>query len=227
MHKISIIIPTLKEADCIQQTLSHLQLLRQRGHEVILVDGGSEDDTLALAAGLIDQCIKCKPGRAQQMNAGAKLAKGDLLLFLHADTWLPDDADKIIFSAKQRRYAFWGRFDVRFDDPLFIFKIIAFCMNWRSRLTGIATGDQAIFVSRSLFHSSGSFPRQPLMEDIELSKRLRKQLRPLCLSAKAVTSSRRWRRRGIVRTILLMWRLRFAYYCGTDPSKMASQYTNR
>jgi rSAM/selenodomain-associated transferase 2 len=225
--QLSIIIPTLNEADYIQQTLHHLQSLRQRGHEVIVVDGGSQDDTPALASGLADKYIKSERGRARQMNTGADHASGDILLFLHADTHLPVNADELIFTSGKNHPYSWGRFSVRFNDRHWMFSVIAFFMNWRSRLTGIATGDQVIFVNRNLFTAAGAFPEQPLMEDIELSKRLHKRLRPVCLSAIAYTSSRRWRQRGIIRTVLQMWWIRLAYFCGADPEKLAAQYLGK
>ena len=227
MKKLSVIIPTLNEADCIQHTLNHLQPVRDRGHEIILVDGGSDDNTLAMTTGLVDITTRSDKGRAMQMNTGAKRASGDILLFLHADTLLPVNADKILIEAGNKKTDFWGRFDVHFNDPLWMFTLIASFMNGRSRLTGIVTGDQAVFVSRNLFQLCGGFPVQPLMEDIELSRRLRRRQRPLCLQARAIISSRRWRRHGIFRTVLLMWWLRLAYFCGVDARKLAGFYADK
>jgi rSAM/selenodomain-associated transferase 2 len=225
--KLSIIIPTLNEADNIEQTLHHLQTLRQRGHEIIVVDGGSQDNTLVLTQGLVDKLMMSECGRARQMNAGAEAATGDILIFLHADTRLPPDADEVMPGATDNQLPGWGRFDVQFDDHYWMFAIIALFMNWRSRLTGIATGDQAIFISSGLFQSTGGFPDQPLMEDIELSKRLSRQQRPLCLTVKVVTSSRRWRRHGVIRTVLLMWWIRCAYFFGASPVKLARHYAGK
>ncbi len=227
MQKLSIIIPTLNEAEHIQQTLNYLQALRRKGHEVIVVDGGSIDNTVTIAASLSNTVIQTKAGRALQMNAGADNASGDVLLFLHADTELPRDADRGVLKQFRQGQDSWGRFDVTFDVDYWPYSFIAFCMNWRSRITGIATGDQSIFVARPLFKSVGGYPEQPLMEDIELSRRLRKSRRPICLPSKVVTSSRRWRKHGIIRTILLMWYLRLAYFFGVDASRLAARYSNK
>lgn len=227
MRKLSIIIPTLNEGKHIQKTLHRLQGFRQRGHEVILVDGGSQDATRAIASNLCDVCVQASKGRAIQMNTGAKLASGEILLFLHADTVLPDDADAAIDKLGKNVSDFWGWFTISFDSQHWMFPIIAFFMAWRSRITGIATGDQSIFVSRKLFQSIGMYPEQALMEDIELSKRLRRRLQPCCLLPKVITSSRRWQKHGIFRTILLMWFLRLAYFCGVDASRLAARYSKK
>jgi len=163
-------------------------------------------------------------GRAQQMNAGAATAFGDVLLFLHADTRLPDGAKGLIDAALTGNRHVWGRFDVRLDGVGWRLRVVAAAMNVRSRLTGIATGDQAIFARRSVFERVGGFPLQPLMEDIELSRRLRAISRPVCIRARAVTSARRWESRGVGRTIVLMWWLRFAYWCGVSPERLARRY---
>jgi len=221
--RLSVIVPTLNEAASIGDTLQPLQALRSRGHEVILVDGGSEDDTLQLAAGLADLCISAPSGRARQMNAGAAAARGDVLWFLHADTRAAPAADRVIAAACATPGC-WGRFDVHLSGRQPLLRVVERLMNLRSRMTGIATGDQGIFVSRALFERVGGFPDLPLMEDIELSKRLRRIRRPLCLSQQLVTSSRRWERRGIVRTIALMWYLRLAYFLGVPAERLALRY---
>jgi len=221
---LSIIIPALNEAQGIVRTLEALQPLRARGHEVIVVDGGSADGTTAAAAPLADRCVAAPRGRARQMNAGAALAAGEALLFLHADTRLPADADRAVLAALAARS--WGRFDVRIDGRSPLLGLVALCMNWRSRLSGIATGDQAIFVRREAFTAAGGFPDIPLMEDIALSARLKRLSRPACLAAKAVTSGRRWERRGVLRTVLLMWRLRLGYFRGAAPDELARRYAN-
>lgn len=219
---LSIIIPALDEANGIAETLQHLQVLRRRGHEIILVDGGSRDATATLARPWVDQVIHSARGRAVQMNTGARVTRGNVLLFLHADTQLPPDADRLILSALGKRQ--WGRFDVRLSGTRPLLRIIEGMMNGRSRLTGIATGDQAIFVRRDSFQAVGGFPAIPLMEDIALSHALKKLGRPQCLRARVITSSRRWEQRGLVRTILLMWRLRLAYWLGADPARLAKRY---
>ena len=218
---ISIIVPTLNESHGITATLTHLQALRQAGHELIVVDGGSMDDTVTHAAPLADRLVTAPRGRARQMNAGAAAATGDVLLFLHADTILPIDAAAHITVDNNH---LWGRFDVRLSGTHPLLRIVESMMNLRSRLTGIATGDQALFVERALFLVVGGFPEQPLMEDIALSRKLKRHGRPLCLRIKVTTSSRRWEQNGIWSTILLMWRLRLAYFLGADPARLARLY---
>lgn len=220
--KLSIVMPVLNEADAIEATLQALAPLRARGVEVIVADGGSCDGTLALARPLADRVLAAPRGRATQMNAGAAAAAGDALLFLHADTRLPDDADLLVLAAL-RDGAEWGRFDVRFDAGG-AFALIAAMMNLRSRWTGIATGDQAMFMTRDAFARAGGFPPIALMEDIALSARLKRLARPVCLHARVTTAARRWRQHGTLRTVLLMWRLRLAYYLGADPAKLARRY---
>ena len=221
--RLSIVMPVLNEAAGLQATLQALQALRAVGHELIVVDGGSHDDSAALAAALADQVVHSPRGRARQMNAGAAQARHDTLLFLHADTRLPAAADAAIAQALQRG-ARWGRFDVRIEGRSAWLPMVAWFMNRRSRLTGIATGDQALFVQRALFRQLGGFPEQPLMEDVELSHRLRAQSRPACLRARVVTSGRRWDERGAWRTIVLMWRLRWLYWRGTPAEQLARAY---
>lgn len=218
---LSIVVPVLNEAACIEDALRALAPLRTRGAEVIVADGGSTDGTPALARPLADHVLAAPRGRAAQMNAGAALARGDLLLFLHADTRLPPEADRLVNDALMGHL--WGRFDVRFDERG-IFALIAFTMNLRSRLTGIATGDQAMFITRAAFARAGGFPPIALMEDIALSAALKRLGRPAALHARVTTAARRWRRHGIARTVLLMWRLRLAYFFGTDPEKLARLY---
>jgi rSAM/selenodomain-associated transferase 2 len=220
--KLSLIIPTLNEAENIAATLAPLQPLRQQGHELIVSDGGSSDATVALAQPLVDHLINSEPGRALQMNSGAALANGDVLLFLHADTQLPDNAAQLIEHALHKKT--WGRFDVRLSGTQPLLRLIEFMMNWRSRLTGICTGDQALFISHGIFHALGGFPEIPLMEDIAISAALKQQSRPACIATPVITSSRRWEQHGILRTLFLMWRLRLAYFCGADPERLAARY---
>ena len=219
---LSIVVPVLNEAAEIETTLQALAPLRTRGCEVIVVDGGSADDTLALAKSLADRTIAAPRGRASQMNAGGATAKGDVLLFLHADTRLPENADALVIDALSRSRRAWGRFDVRFTKGAL--PLIAWTMNVRSRLTGIATGDQAMFVTRKAFESVGGFPEIALMEDIALSARLKRISRSAFVSARVTTSPRRWQKHGTMRTILLMWRLRFAYFFGAPPEALARAY---
>ena len=219
---LSIVVPVLNEAAEIETTLQALAPLRTRGCEVIVVDGGSADDTLALAKSLADRTIAAPRGRASQMNAGGATAKGDVLLFLHADTRLPENADALVIDALSRSRRAWGRFDVRFTKGAL--PLIAWTMNVRSRLTGIATGDQAMFATRKAFESVGGFPEIALMEDIALSARLKRISRSAFVSARVTTSPRRWQKHGTIRTILLMWRLRFAYFFGAPPEALARAY---
>src|SRR5260221_12815658 len=205
---LSIIIPTLIEAANIEATLRPLQALRARDAEIVVVDGGSTDATRELAAPLADRVMHSAPGRATQMNAGGNAATGDVLLFLHADCALPDDAGALIAQALVLPQAQWGRFDVRIAGKHFMLPIIAWFMNQRSRLTGIATGDQGIFVRRIAFTRLGGFPDQPLMEDIEFSQRMGKLCLPVFIAARLGTSGRRWEKHGVWRTIGLMRRLR-------------------
>ena len=221
---LSIVIPCLDEADGIAATLGALAPLRARGAEVIVVDGGSQDATVAQARPLADTVVTAPRGRAAQMNAGAARARGEILLFLHADTLLPEAADALVVDGLQRLRRGWGRFDVSIASRNPLLRVVAALMNARSRLTGIATGDQAIFVTRSLFTAAGGYPEIPLMEDIALSRRLKRFGPPLCLRHKLITSGRRWEKRGVLRTILLMWRLRLAYWLGADPHKLAVRY---
>jgi len=224
MIALSIIVPTLNEADGIVAHLTALQPLRRRGSEVIVVDGGSGDDTPKLAAPLADQVIAARRGRAGQMNAGARCARGDVLLFLHADTRLPVSADSLLAEQLTDERWGWGRFDVVIEGTHPLLRLVAWSMNRRSRLTGIVTGDQALFVRREVFAQVGGFPELPLMEDIALSRRLKCLGRPLCLSQRVITSGRRWEQRGVLRTIVLMWRLRAWYWLGADPSRLAKTY---
>lgn len=225
MH-LSIIIPTLNEANNIASMLTHLQPMRARGAEVVLVDGGSSDATIEHAAGSVDQIIRSKPGRAAQMNAGAAAAHGDALLFLHADTQLPAGADDSIAKALTEHA--WGRFDVTIQGAHWMFPVISWFINHRSALTGIATGDQALFCTADFFKRVGGFPLQPLMEDVRfctLACRLEKPA--LIRNARVTTSGRRWEKQGVFRTILLMWRLRLQYYLGADPHKLHAAYYGR
>jgi rSAM/selenodomain-associated transferase 2 len=222
--RLSIIVPMLNEAPVLPELLEQLLPVRRAGVEVILVDGGSTDgsDTVAACAGFA--VLHSNRGRARQMNAGAAAASGDVLLFLHADTRLPEDAVHLIEEALADGRHAWGRFDVEFDVRTWTMDATAFGMNHRSRLTGIATGDQALFMTRSAFQAVGGFPDQPLMEDVEITARLRRQSRPACIRRPVRTSARRWQARGPWRTILLMWSLRLKYWLGASPESLARQY---
>ena len=222
-QKISIIIPVLNEAETIQSFLQALQPLRKQGHEVVLVDGHSDDDTCALARPLVDRMFSSQPGRARQQILGAKMSTGQVLLFLHADTKLPEKAEQVILSALAQGF-FWGRFDVQLSGSHWLFRMIEKMMNWRSCLTGIATGDQSLFVAKMLYNDVGGMPAIELMEDIELSKRLLKFCKPACLKSIVITSSKRWEKNGILRTILFMWSLRLQYFFGIKPEVLVKKY---
>jgi rSAM/selenodomain-associated transferase 2 len=221
---LSIIIPTLNEQTIIVESLQILQPLRKMGHEVIVVDGSSTDNTRALAAPLVDSILVSRRGRAWQMHLGAKFAHYDILLFLHADTRLPTQADSLVINGLSKKRRQWGRFDVRLSGQTLSLRMIERFINWRSRLTGIATGDQAIFVPRRLYMQIQGFPNIPLMEDVALSRQLKKFSRPFCIQTPVITSSRRWEKQGIVRTILLMWGLRLAYTLGISPHTLKKYY---
>jgi rSAM/selenodomain-associated transferase 2 len=224
MAKLSIIMPVLDEGEHITAALEALADLRALGAEVIVVDGGSRDATIQRARMRADRVISAPRGRALQMNAGAAKAAGDVLLFLHADTRLPRDTDYVVFNGLERSKREWGRFDVKIDGRSPLLAIVGRLMGLRSRLTGIATGDQAIFVQRAAFQAVGGFPEIALMEDIALCKRLKRVSRPLCLAERVTTSGRRFDKDGVLKTLMLMWRLRLRYFLGADPAELARQY---
>lgn len=220
---VSIIIPVWRESATIAATLDALGPWRSAGHEVVVVDGGSDDGTREKAAPRCDRVVVAPRGRACQMNAGAARCRGDILLFLHADTCLPDEAPRLLteFYTSGRH---WGRFNVRLSGGRPLFRVIAWFMNQRSRLTGVATGDQAMFVRRSTFDALGGFANLPLMEDVELSRRLKLVSQPYCITEPVVTDSRRWQTHGAWRTIWLMWRLRWRYWRGESAESLAKVY---
>jgi rSAM/selenodomain-associated transferase 2 len=221
--RLSIIIPTLNEADNMATTLAPLQAMRARGAEVIVVDGGSSDATCDIALPICDRVISGTRGRAAQMNLGAAHATGDVLWFLHADTVAPPHADRVIMDQISRG-AKWGRFDVAISGHHVMLSVIAWFMNHRSRLTGIATGDQGLFILRKTFIDVGGFPDQPLMEDVELCKRLKLLSPPAALRERLITAGRRWEQHGVWRTIFLMWQLRLRYFFGASPIDIHSAY---
>ena len=220
---LCIVMPVLDEGERLLAALRDLQRFRQRGVRVVVVDGGSKDNTPQIARAHADLALVAPRGRAAQMNAGAAVCTARVLLFLHADTRLPDNADALVQDATLTRHG-WGRFDVHIDSPALMLRIVGGAMNLRSRWTGIATGDQAVFVRQDLFDAAGGFPDIPLMEDIALSAALKKLGPPACLHQRVTTSARRWQRHGVWRTIWLMWRLRAAYFFGADPARLARDY---
>ena len=223
-RQLSVIIPTLNEAGCILSTLEALQPLRSQGHEIILVDGGSSDATLDLSQALVDRAVQSPPGRARQMQAGADLSSGSILWFLHADSNIPSRADTLIMAALEKTRADWGRFDIAFTDSHPLMRCVAWFMNQRTRLTGIATGDQGIIVRRTLFDKVGGLPSIPLMEDISFSRSLKQHGRPCRVIQTLGTSPRRWHTHGILRTIVTMWGLRLAYFAGIKPEQLVKFY---
>jgi len=218
----SIIVPMLNELEVLPELLDHLKSFAARDCEVLLVDGGSEDGSVDMAQTSGLKVMRCAKGRALQMNAGAQHSKGAVLVFLHADTRLPINSLQVISTGLEKSR--WGRFDVRISGDHFMLRIVAALVNVRSRLTGIATGDQAIFMQRSLFVDIQGFPEQPLMEDIEISKRALQVERPACLGAKVTTSGRRWLQHGIWQTIWLMHKLRWAYWRGVPAKELVQRY---
>ncbi|MFZ5558587.1 MAG: TIGR04283 family arsenosugar biosynthesis glycosyltransferase [Pseudomonadota bacterium] len=222
--RLSVVVPALDEEAAIGATLARLAPLRAAGHQVVVADGGSGDRTVEIARPLADAVLVAGRGRARQMNAGAAAARGEVLLFLHADTLLPETAADDVLDGLRASGRRWGRFDARLSGAHPLLRIVERMMNARSRLTGIATGDQALFVERALFAEMGGFPDIPLMEDVALSKRLKRAGPPLCLRTRVVTSSRRWEERGVLRTIGLMWGLRAAYAAGVSPERLARLY---
>ncbi|PCI06590.1 MAG: glycosyl transferase [Gammaproteobacteria bacterium] len=226
--KISIVIPVLNEENHLSIILGSLQKYRDSGHQVIVADGGSSDNSVKLASVGADDVVVSLAGRAMQMNSSAAIATGDVLLFLHCDTVLPHDAIELItkqcLSSKSTNIDFWGRFDVRLSSRRKIYRVIEKLMNLRSRYTAVATGDQAIFIERDLFKRIGGFPEIALMEDVAISKILKQLAEPFCINKKVITSSRRWETHGVIKTVLLMWKLRLLYLFGVSPDKLARLY---
>lgn len=224
--RISIVVPVLNEAVGIVPALQRLQEFRTAGHELILVDGGSQDQTVELAVDLVDNLIHSRPGRATQLQAGAAQASGSLLWFVHVDTQIPISAFEDLLRTAQQQSSprYWGRFDVRISGAHWFLPVVAWCMNQRSRLTRVTTGDQGMFVSRLLYQDTGGYRPLALMEDIEYSKRLRQICAPVCLQGPLTTSGRRWDKKGVWRTILLMWFMRLAYFLGVSPKRLAGWY---
>lgn len=220
---LSVIVPVRNEVQALPLLLADLAPLRAAGAQLVVVDGGSDDGTRERAVGHVDLLLQSEPGRARQMNAGAAAANGEYLWFVHADTRVSAQAVERLLSALAGQPC-WGRFDVSLSGSGLAFRLIGSMINLRSRLTGVASGDQGIFMARATFDALGGYAPIPLMEDLELCRRLKRLARPQCLRPPLSTSSRRWERGGVWRTVLLMWRLRLAYYCGTNPEQLARRY---
>jgi len=222
--KFSIIIPTLNEEKTIENCLNSI---KKNGFEceIIVVDGGSSDQTVMLADPVVDKGITFEKGRAKQMNYGSENATGEILVFLHADTLLPSNALNEIEQAIPFKQGVWGRFDIQLSGKMAGLPVVSALMNWRSRLTGIATGDQVIFISKKLFEKIGGYPDILLMEDISLCAQLKKISPPLCLTEKVISSGRRWETRGLIKTILLMWSLRLRYFFGENTDTLSMLYS--
>jgi rSAM/selenodomain-associated transferase 2 len=220
-NKLSIIIPVLNDALALSSLLVSLQGVRD-SVEIIVVDGGSKDASCDVAERHAHRLLHTAAGRAAQMRAGAQAATGGWLWFVHADSVL---SPSLLVSMQQLPDHWqWGRCDVQFDDPRPAFRVIAFFMNWRSRLTGICTGDQGIFVRRQLYDGVGGFAALPLMEDVELSARLKRKARVHRPGTPLVTSARRWQKHGVLRTVLLMWWLRLQFFAGVPATTLHQRY---
>lgn len=219
---LSIILPVFNEGEQLVGYLQALQKLRGADCEIIAVDGGSTDGSLTLLQLYCDQVVRSTKGRARQMNAGALIAHGEKLIFLHADTLLPSNAKTLISQALAS--ADWGRFDVKLDSHGLIYQLIGTFMNWRSRCSKICTGDQALFFNKTFFLALGRYPDIPLMEDIAICKAAKARGEFAALNSKVTTSARRWKKNGVIKTILLMWELRLRYFLGQSPSSLAHRY---
>lgn len=217
IQNVSIIVPLLNEKVVVPSLLQQLATLD--AEQIIIVDGGSTDNTRELVGAAGYQVFQSAAGRARQMNAGAQQATQSMLLFLHADTILPNNYKSELAKAKV-----WGRFDVQFSSSLKVMKMVAFFINLRSRISGVATGDQAIFIDRDAFNAIGGFPDFPIMEDVALCKRLRHMHRPFSSRARVTTSARRWEQHGVASTIVKMWLYRLAYFFGVSPLTLKRGY---
>ena len=224
MPKLSIIIPVLNEALFLSTQRDIFKSLISDGHEIIIVDGGSEDKSVQIARSVVNETFITKACRGYQLHFGAMKSNNDTLLFLHADSLLPEDAAILILDVLTQSNKHWGRFNISFSSTTPVFSIIAWFMNIRSCLTGIVTGDHAIFVSRDIYFKSGGFADITIMEDIDICKRLKKFSMPICLHDKVITSSRKWEAQGIIRTIFKMWCLRLLYFCGISTNRLEKLY---
>lgn len=221
---LSIIVPVLNEARTIAGVLNTLRPFRQRGAEIIVVDGGSDDDTAQLAQPLADRVVKAPRGRAAQMNEGAKVASGFIFLFLPTETRLPPDADTQMMVGRNRDTSVWGRFDMHLTGRHPLLPIVARILNWRSRMSGIASSEQAIFVQRETFFRLGGFADIPVMDDVEMSKRLKAISPPICVTSRVTVPGKRFDREGFWTTLRMMWLMRFRYRTGMKPAEILKRY---
>lgn len=224
MTSISFVIPILNEEAALTKQSSSFQALIKEGHEIIAVDAGSFDASVAIAENIGCVCLNSKASRGLQLHIGAEKCSNDIIVFLHADTQLPKSAVQSILNTLSANKKYWGRFDVAFTNSSLVFKTIAWFMNRRSCITAVVTGDHTLFIKRETYFALGGFANIPLMEDVELSKRLKKHSRPACLKDTVITSSRKWETNGILKTVLSMWRFRLLFYFGASPEKLAKQY---
>ena len=219
--QLSIIIPVLNEADCLDQGLARLFALQwvTNHAEVIISDGGSNDGSLDIAGKYPCSIVRSNPGRATQMNTASKLAQGKFLLFLHADSTLPED-----FNCFIETDAKWGFYRLRLSDNALVYRIIETAINLRTRFSHVAGGDQGLYFKRNFFESINAYPKIPLMEDIAICKAARRLAKPFVIGSAISSSNRRWRNNGIVKTVLLMWSLRLAFWLGVDPRRLHKIY---
>lgn len=222
---LSIIIPVRNEASHLPSLLNALQKRKSENTEVIVVDGCSEDDTLNVICQRKNRILHSEPGRAQQMNTGARHAKGEYLWFLHADSKVDFDFESIIESGLKNKK--WGWFNVRLSNTKIIFRVIESMMNYRSKITSVATGDQGIFIHKNIFIEQGLFPSIALMEDVKFSKKIRSSESPFISDTPLETSARRWEENGPIRTIFKMWTLRLLFFIGASPNWLNKQYNKK
>ena len=224
MSKLSIVIPVLNEEKFLTRNQEMFTCLLKDGHEILVVDGGSQDNSLKTAYELGCRVFSTRASRGHQLHYGAERSKHELLLFLHADTLLPLNAAQAIVQTLSKPNQHWGRFNIRFSNSRLVFRIIAWLMNKRSCLTSIVTGDHAMFIRRECYFNCGGYSDIPIMEDVEFCSRLKKNKAPACLSDEVITSSRRWEQKGICCTVLMMWKLRLMFFFGVSPEKLVKLY---
>jgi rSAM/selenodomain-associated transferase 2 len=223
--KLSVIVPMLNEAGAIGATLAAIRVGAPDA-EIVVVDGGSADGSVEIARPRCEVVIIGERGRAQQMNAGAARSSGEAMVFVHADTIVPESFARDIETALADPSVVGGRFDIRLDDDHPLCVLIGALISLRSRISRTATGDQAIFVRRTTFDALGGFPDLPICEDLDFARRLKRAGRVACLRTKVITSARRWRRGGILRTSIRMWTIRLLYLAGVSPSRLSRMYSD-